>query len=193
MNRPYPSSGSKLYSNTETYLWSNAVFFIVQFALWIAMFVMFMDIEKIQREQEAKRKSFSDQSANNWGDPTNTCLSKDAVQKFTTYQKNMSLVVWVIFVSALYNLWYIAFHSIMPQNKWVLGMIYFPIFVMGVVCIGFSTNNFVQLKSISNQPIECQALFKKFKTLFTLSLIAGCTQSILPLWVAFNSFDISIN
>lgn len=181
----------KLYSITEKYLWVNMMFFVVQIVL---MSVMVSFMSEINKTREEQLKNIISVFNPNTSTGNNICLSVDLIQNMMKlFDEHIKVISWSILASFLFNISYVSFARILPQNKWMLAAVYTPIFIMGVICVGLAASNFIKIQGLlSKEPTQCHDYIKKYRAFFITSMAAASAQSALALWVGTSQF-INVN
>lgn len=155
---------------------------LIHIVLLLSMSVYIVKMKKILKEQE-KNLSLTISPTN--GITCYSTKSHKSIQEFLFYQ---DILLYCIIASAFYNLLYLAFFDILPKSKYIDLLFYFPLFVVGVVCLGYSTSGYIQIKSFTSEPLACQKMFNNFKLFFILSLSAGVIQAIISSIILLSSF-----
>lgn len=153
---------------------------LVHIGLLSAMSAYIVKIKKIYKENEKNIMSTTTSSI--------TCYSNKSIDNYRIFMKYLDIILYSIIASAFYNLFYLAFVNDFPKSKYTNFWFYFPLFVVGIVCMGYSVDGFIKINSFKGEPIVCQKMFSDFKMFFILSMSLSVAQAAFSMMILFSSF-----
>lgn len=114
---------------------------------------------------------------------SNQCFSSSFADVFKKFQTYKDLVFYSLIASCLLNLGYMAFQYQWSCAKWIVKSTYALIAAVGIVGMSLSVDGFLKIRSMKNQPAECNDITNKFKTLFIMGIATSVAQAAMSMWV----------
>lgn len=118
----------------------------------------------------------------------NMCTSIKSLDLYKKYQFYYQFILYTFIASTVYNMLYLSFYTIIPKSSITTLLFYGPLFAMGVVCLGFALDGYLKIRSLTQEPPECQKMFDNFKVFFVIALTMSSLQILLSLWIVASSF-----
>lgn len=154
---------------------------LVQIGLFFAILPYFIKIKKVFKQEEKNLVSITTSST--------TCYSTKSIDTLHKFASYLDILFYSILASIVVNLFYVAFSNILFKSEYTELFFYFPLFAIGAVIIGYSTDGFIKVKDLlNNEPVVCKNMFRDVRIFFILCLTVGCCQAAVSGNISWNTY-----
>lgn len=158
---------------------------LVQVAFMITIWVFWLQINKIFKQQEDTVKASSINSVMNGvvaNNPQNLCITSSNMEDFNKLRLYTLILLIIVNVNLFLNLLYLAFQYKLPSDRWIVTLPYGLLAASGIVGMALSVDGFLKIRSMNNLPTDCTQLSQKLKIFFILSISINVFQTAVSLW-----------
>lgn len=118
----------------------------------------------------------------------NLCTSNKSLALYKKYHFYYQFILYTFLASTVLNMLYLSFYTMIPKSAITTTLFYGPLFAMAVVCLGFALDGFLKLRSLKDEPADCQKMFDNFKAFFIIGLTMSALQIFLSFWIVVSGF-----